>query len=73
MSVCQVKQYYVYLSNLLLNESQQEEVKQFIGEKGFGDYSINSEHVTVDGFESEQDAEFFEVTLYDLINYVVNK
>lgn len=73
MSVYQVEQYYVHLGGLLLNEDQGAEVAQFIEDQGFYDYSIDIESVTVDGFESDSDAESFEAELNSAIDNAVNK
>ncbi len=66
MSVYQVEQYYVYISASDLKDGFYDDAIQFLNENHADFEVVESEGVTVDGFESEYEASDFESSFMEL-------
>ena len=72
MSVYQVEEYYVWIPlKGHLEVSERQDIKLDLSREGLDDYSLSNDDLTVDGFDSESDAEAFNETFTEKFSNLI--
>ena len=60
MSVYQIEQYYISISEVVINDEDKRKIEEYLTRESLSDYEFQDGGVVIDGFESETEAQEIE-------------